>query len=361
MVHIVFTLDYEIHGNGEGCPRQLMIEPTSRLLRLLDDHGAKLTIMADVAEILQFRQYKLNHGHDTYHHDAIAAQLEGAVASGHDVQLHIHPSYFEARPEPGRWLQHWAEYDFARLPFERMNWMVNHCKQYLETLLQAVDRNYACIAFRAANWSVQPSPTVVRVLIANGLRIDSSIFKHGRRHGLVEFDYSHAHSDMIPWLVNPHDMCRHAADGSLWEVPIYCEQRYIGAFLTPARLRRVISGWRHKLERNGVVESSVDTPVQTSRARRRFSRLLTRHAWKADFNQCSAGQLIDALERARQRHDPDESRQVPFVMIGHSKLFDRQNESTVRRILAHASRYPQRYGYCALSNTPLQTANGVPP
>ena len=49
VVRVIFTLDYEIHGNGEGCPYELMVEPTARLLRLFDAYGAKLTIMADIA------------------------------------------------------------------------------------------------------------------------------------------------------------------------------------------------------------------------------------------------------------------------------------------------------------------------
>ena len=35
MLKIIFTLDYEIHGNGDGCPHELMVEPTDRMLRLI--------------------------------------------------------------------------------------------------------------------------------------------------------------------------------------------------------------------------------------------------------------------------------------------------------------------------------------
>ena len=54
MLNVIFTIDYEIHGNGEGSPHELMVEPTRRLLDLFEKYGAKLTIMADVAEILKF-------------------------------------------------------------------------------------------------------------------------------------------------------------------------------------------------------------------------------------------------------------------------------------------------------------------
>jgi len=72
MLNVIFTLDYEIHGNGEGCPYELMVEPTRRMLDLFDEYGAKLTIMADVAEILKFKEYKEQRGRDDYHYEAIA-------------------------------------------------------------------------------------------------------------------------------------------------------------------------------------------------------------------------------------------------------------------------------------------------
>jgi hypothetical protein len=96
MLKVLFTLDYEIHGNGEGSPRKLMIEPTGRLLRLFDQYGAKLTIMAEIAEILRFKEYAEEQKRDDWNYGGIVSQLQQAVTSGHDVQLHIHSSYFGA-------------------------------------------------------------------------------------------------------------------------------------------------------------------------------------------------------------------------------------------------------------------------
>ena len=95
MLGKIFTLDYEIHGNGEGSPLDLMLEPTSRLLKLFDQYGAKLTIMADVGELMKFEQYKIQYGEDRFYFDEIVNQLQQAVLTGHDVQLHIHSSLFQ--------------------------------------------------------------------------------------------------------------------------------------------------------------------------------------------------------------------------------------------------------------------------
>jgi len=97
MFHIIFTLDYEIHGNGDGSPYNLMIEPTNRMLKLFDRFGAKLTILADVAEIIKFKEYYEQYGTDDYYYFEIINQLKYAVKTGHDVQLHIHSGYFKSK------------------------------------------------------------------------------------------------------------------------------------------------------------------------------------------------------------------------------------------------------------------------
>ena len=137
MLNSIFTLDYEIHGNGQGCPYELMVEPTERMLRLFDQYGAKLTILADVAEILKFKEYRDSRGKDDYHYDAIVEQLQRAVQTGHDVQLHLHSSYFNAKYSNQQWVQDWTEYNFAGLPYERMQWMIREGKDFLESNLKA--------------------------------------------------------------------------------------------------------------------------------------------------------------------------------------------------------------------------------
>jgi hypothetical protein len=346
VVRVIFTLDYEIHGNGEGCPHGLMVEPTARLLRLFDAYGAKLTIMADIAEILKFKEYADQHGKDVYHYRDIAAQLQTAVRGGHDVQLHIHSSYFNATHDGRRWVQDWAEYNFAGLSPRRLDELIRLGKDFLESLLQPVNPGYRCNVFRAANWSVSPSKNVVRALVNNGIRIDTSVFKYGRRDGLVNFDYRLAHSDMLPWRAEEDAIWRSNPRGKIWEVPIYSEHRRLTAFLSLNRIYRLILGRSHRvpdtLQNSGGY--GVSAGARHSSVTRRLSRLVSRHAWKADFNQCTGRQLVGALKRgASRRRDSDTP--IPFVLIGHSKLFTSWNERTLRPFLAHVAGNNSRFQF----------------
>jgi hypothetical protein len=347
MLRVIFTLDYEIHGNGEGCPGELMVEPTRRMMDLFERYGAKLTIMADVAEILRFKNYKEQTGRDDYHYEAIADQLRDAMRRGHDVQLHLHASYFNARHQDGHWSQDYSEYNFAGLSLERLNEVVRLGKQYLQDLLKPVAPKYECIAFRAANWAMSPSKNVVRALVNNGFKIDTSVFKYGFRSGLVNFDYRSAPSALVPWRVDENDICARNENGELLEFPIYSENRWIGSFLTLRRISRACVSRLHRLSpASAGAEASRLAATQAGRnGSGPFRWLRRRHAWKADFNQCAGRQLIEALNRASRNHDCGESQVLPFVLIGHSKLFTRSNERSLKPFLKHVIRNPGRFQF----------------
>jgi hypothetical protein len=356
MLRVIFTLDYEIHGNGDGSPRTLMVEPTDRLLRLFEQYGARLTIMADVAEILKFKEYREAVGRDDYCYDRILDQLRSALSRGHDVQLHIHSSFFRAHHNQGRWCQDWSEYNFAGLPYDRMVWMVRTGKGFLETLLRPVDQAYRCIAFRAANWSVSPSRDVVNALLENNILIDTSVFKGGRRQGIVTFDYSNAHHHFRPWPAGPNDICSYDSDSLLWEFPIYAEQRRILAFLSINRFYRALLNKLHKV--SAIPLPKQDAPPIAKNTRPKLPSLFEKHPWKADFNQCTGRQLIDALLRAEKETSATEI--LPFILIGHSKLFTSWNEIALRPFLAFVSKQEARFGFDRVSNFSQQIRQGTP-
>jgi hypothetical protein len=349
MIKIIFTSDYEIHGNGDGCPYELMVEPTDRMLRQFDQYGARLTIMADVAEILKFKDYAEEYGRDDYHYEKVAAQLRDAIRTGHDVQLHLHASYFNATFEKGRWRQDWSEYDFARLPLERLNQVIRLGKEFLESLLQPVNPNYRCHVFRAANWCVTPSRNIVKALVENGIEIDTSVYKYGQREGWLVYDYTRAHSALVPWRTSEDDICLEDENGQLLEIPIYSESRWIGAFVTPQRLYRAFVGRRHNFsEYNAGPPPHADDAERNgsngSNGRRKSHWLFQKHAWKADFNQCSGRQLIEAVKRANHTHVHNGS-VLPFVLIGHSKLFTEFNQRSLQPFLSFVTNHPARFGF----------------
>jgi len=341
MFKVLFTSDYEIHGSGMGSPRQLVVDPTTRMLDQFDRHGAKLTIMADTGELLKFKEYRDRSGEDRFAWDGIAAQLQRAVRTGHDVQLHIHSSYSNATwdESKGYWKQDWTEYDLASLSYDRLRELIRRGKTLLEETCRKAKPDYECFAFRAANWSMHPSPNIVRALLAEGLRIDSSVWKYGRYDDLVKFDYTRAHDALVPWPVDEKDVCRRDPAGRLFEFPIYTEQQPLWVFLTPNRVYRVIA---QRLNPLPDAEPTAGGPKKS--LRHKLAKVVSLHPWKMDFNQCTGRQLIDGLLRVEKRYGHRDV-PLPFVLIGHSKTFTRHNERSLRPFLEFVEKSPDRFSF----------------
>lgn len=354
MYKIIFTLDYEIHGNGSGSPKSLIIDPTERLLDLFDKYGAKLTIMADVGEILKFKEYFDESGRDDLNYSEIVEQLKDAIRRGHDVQLHMHSSYLKAKYINGAWEQYFPEYHLAGLEYDRINEIIKMGKDFLQEILSSSKSDYRCIAFRAAGWSMQPSQNIISALINNGINVDTSVFKYGKRFGLSNFDYTLAHSALIPYPVDTRDICRRDPKGELIEFPIYCEKRKIGAFLSLNRIYRAIKQKFNPLPAGVADFSNVERNKKTSRLSKALTFITKTHPWKLDFNQASGRQLIRGIKRIKMKYD-SEKRDIPIVLIGHSKLFTKINEVSLQPFLKYVSKRKNEYSFGTFSDFDLNT------
>jgi hypothetical protein len=82
--------------------------------------------------------------------------------------------------------------------------------------------------------------------------------------------------------------------------------------------------------------------------RRNSNSNLGGYAWKADFNQSTSRQLIHALEHAERKYWLV-AEELPFVLIGHSKLFSRFNEWSLRPFLTFIENNPHRFTSANLS------------
>lgn len=326
-----YTLDYEIHGNGDGDPRKLMVEPTTRLMDILERYGQKLTIMADVAEILSFKRYFSETGRDDFSVTEIESQLQEALRRGHDVQLHIHSSWFRAYWNGKKWDQCIEEYNLASLPIERIDEMIGQCVHYLHDLLRPVKPDYKVWLFRAANWSMMPTENLYKVLVKYGITADTSVYKGGVQGGNVSYDYREAYHNLLSYPASSTNINHLAPNDQsciITEYPIYTEMRPFGAFMTPMRVYRMIRAKFHRHKRNITSQVESDKTIQSADNRKLSLRSFFRKSpWKLDFNQASGKQLIAALKRITKQSFPDRDT-IDVILIGHSKSFVPYNEAS---------------------------------
>ena len=336
---LYFTLDYEIHGNGDGDPMTLMVEPTYRLMNLLEKYHQRVTIMADVAEILCFKRYREETGRDDYHVAEIEEQMRDAIRRGHDVQLHIHSSYFNAKYKEGAFDQCIEEYNMAALPFERIDEMVGECITYLENLLRPIKQDYKVWLFRAANWSMMPTENLYKALIKHGITHDTSVYKGGVQGGNVCYDYREAYDNLFAYPASMTDINERDENGKLVEMPIYTEMRPFWDFVTPMRLFRMVRAKFHRHKKSSVKTSesaSADKNDNRHVSLKSFFRL---SPLKMDFNQVDSRGLKRMMRNviAKVESQKPEEDNVYVVLIGHSKTFVPYNEKTLEPFLKWVS------------------------
>ena len=97
---IALTLDYELFGNGSGDMFEDVIYPTEEILTIYDKTNVKSTIFFEVVEYWKLREAWDAGNKMGYKKDpalAMKDQIIKAFQKGHDIQLHIHPQWLNAK------------------------------------------------------------------------------------------------------------------------------------------------------------------------------------------------------------------------------------------------------------------------
>lgn len=315
MIGLIFTLDYEIYGTGVGDFSSLMIDPTNVLLDMCDKYGAKITIMAEVAEIMALKK----NGSFSTTVDAIEKQLKRAIKGGHDVQLHLHPGWFNSTFDGKQWRLDFDEYALVGLSQEKIGGYIRQGKEYLENLLRPVNPEYQCIAYRAGNWLMQPSDKIIAALEEHGIKYDTSVFKGGHSAaGHYEIDYRNACSDIHPWQVKPTDINQRADRTGLIEVPILCKEVFVSSMIT---LKRLIL--QYKVRTNSKLDEPVKSDSQLGSGKSEVKKKFF-FSKKFDFCRLTFREMKTFTEYAEEQSQ-SVGGMLPVVAIGHSTEYGLDN------------------------------------
>jgi hypothetical protein len=296
MIEFIFTIDYELYGSGHGNLRELVYEPTERLMEVFRRAGARFVPFVEVAELEVIE----SNGTDAAIDD-IRRQVHRLYAEGFTPGLHLHPQWYEGRHCNGEWVLNYAEYNLCVLSPARIAEIVDKGIRYLRTLVGMA--KYTPIAFRAGNRLFQPTSAAADVLVSRGVRIDSSVFKGGCRRE-YNLDYRRATANGYYWRFR-HDAARAEPTGPLLELPIFTRQ---------VPFWEMSSGKRLALERRS---------LSTSRWKKKFFRLgdlmRFRHPLKLDFCRMTRHELISALGEVIRDDERTPTEMKPIVAIGHTK------------------------------------------
>lgn len=297
MIEFVFTLDYEIFGDGSGSLKEHVLEPAKSLLKLFQEWNAHFVLFVEAAELEVINNEKSD--------PAILSVLEQVhefYRSGHEIGLHLHPQWYRAKRESGKWRLDISEYNLCLLPEDRIRQIIARSIAFLRQVLKSHD--YSPFSFRAGNWLFQPTQTVARVLSEYGIRIDSSVFKGGF---LPDFgiDYRPALNNAWFWRFS-RDAVIAEEKGLLLEVPIYARMVPVWKMITFKRLALQIK----------------KTPAAyNDGARIKTARNIAglKYPMKLDFCKMTRKELVSMLNRIIHEDKSAPSEYHPVVAIGHTK------------------------------------------
>ena len=310
MIDFLFTIDYEIYGNGTGSLSQLVHEPTCELKKLFDQHGAKFVTFVEIAELEKI---------DTFGADSaielVKKQVRDLHKEGFEIGLHLHPQWANARYEKGQWLLDLREYNLCTLSRERIVEIVDRSLSYMRHVVD--EAQFTPSSFRAGNWLFQPTKTAAGVLAGRGIKIDSSVFKGGlqRKNRL---DYRKSQGNGYFWSFGD-DVNKPDPAGTLIEVPIYSEMVAPWRMATSKRMT-------YKNQYNATSQNRLDKVIRS------LDFLRFRYPLKLDFCRMTLAEMISMMKRVilEDRNDPERYR--PIISIGHTK--DLQDFETVDSFLS---------------------------
>jgi hypothetical protein len=242
----VLTFDYEVYfGERTGSVERCLLEPTEALAGVAQRHRAPLVFFVDVGYLLALRREMRHHEPLRSAHDAVCRQLEGLARRGHELQLHIHPHWEDARWQGGEWkldLARYALHSFA--PHE----IGDIVRRYLAAL-RDLGGPSSGRAYRAGGWVIQPFDRLRDALRSADVTIDSTVYRGGHRaHPVQPYDFRSA-PVRSRWRFE-HDPLVEDPGGSFLEVPI-ASREVKPAFFWRLALARKAGGRRHRAFGNG--------------------------------------------------------------------------------------------------------------
>ncbi|MDB6136887.1 MAG: hypothetical protein JWM59_5130 [Verrucomicrobiales bacterium] len=343
------TVDYEIFGNGTGDVRRHVTEPTERMCRIAEKYGVPVTVFFEVEEYLHFvkhsRELTAELGYDPA--GEMRRQAADLANRGHDIQLHLHPQWYEAEREGGEWHLHHHRLTVDAL-FDNQVETTAYLRERKEAL-EAISGRPVTV-YRAGGFAAQPGARLLGAMADTGLMVGSSVVKGMQRKRPHPLDFRKAPAARRIWRVSD-DVAREDPEGRVWEVPVYSKMGRRYQQLTWHRLKAKFS--RH------VPKARQQEMMDQLGVRKTPGGILSFLAQpvpiKLDYHNLTPGALLRMIRRAPAAPpgDPD-----VLVLIGHTK--EHSNDKEFETFLRQATADP-RLKFISMADLAAQLDAGGEP
>jgi hypothetical protein len=182
MKNIVLTLDYELFfGTQSGTVANCMTIPMQHIATLLKKYDCRATIFWDVLHFMRAKELQV-----VDEVKMIEDSIKRLVLDGHDIQLHIHSHWIDAKFENGKWsFPSYEHYKLQSLNQEMIDKIVTQAVGTIEELTKT-----KVTTFRAGGWQIEPFDDIRASLAKCGIFFDSSVANNKYQNsGIASFDF----------------------------------------------------------------------------------------------------------------------------------------------------------------------------
>ena len=174
-----------------------------------------MTFFVDIGYLIKAKEFSNTSPNLKIDLDAVESQLKEIVATGNDIQLHIHPHWERSVFSNGKWhIQVDGAYKLSDFTEDEKRRIVFEYKDYLDQLI-----GYKTKAFRAGGWCIQPFDKLENIFREANIKYDSSVFSGGKfSSSHYAFDFSNAPKKSSYRFQD--DVCKEDEKGEFIEFPI---------------------------------------------------------------------------------------------------------------------------------------------
>lgn len=295
MINAIFTLDYEIFGNGQGSLKELVYEPTKNLIELFNEFNCKFVNFVEVAELIKIKENKS----DPYISN-IENQIQEMYNNGYEIGLHIHPQWFNAKFKNNTWDLDFNEENLCNLRIEKID---KYIKTSINYLKQILGEKYQPVSFRAGGWMIQPTTNISPILSNNGIKIDTSVFKGGLSH-YYGIDFRKSINNLYYWKFL-NDVNKEDQMGKLMEIPIYTKMVFPWKMISKKRVSHLKLGSQN----NNISKKLFKI----------LDKIRIKYPMKLDFTKMTFIEFKSMLDLILSEDKNNPQILKPIILIGHSK------------------------------------------
>lgn len=224
----VLTIDYEVFLGRETAPiEETLIKPTNKLLDILDINKSKMTVFWDILHYYAICQNCNEYPELYIDKKLIEDQIKNIVLKGHDVQMHIHPHWLDAKFENHKWIFRYDRFSIQKLErgdnvsdINSIYGCLTMSKRIMEDFIQQYDSTYKVTSYRAGGYLIEPFAPLITPLNDLGIYIDSSTCPEAKSHKReYSFDFSNYPNKLQYHFSNTPKIIDNK--GSFIELPIY--------------------------------------------------------------------------------------------------------------------------------------------